>query len=103
MASIDERVVEMKFRREDFIKGTEETLGALAKLEEGLLGAGGIADGVRDLASRFTTVGTVGIGALVAIGGAAVNAGMKLANNIMDPIFSGGKKRRSTSSRPTSS
>ena len=93
MASIDECVVEMKFRREDFLKGTEETLGALARLEEGILGAGGIADGIKDISSRFSTVGTLGMGALLAIGGAAVNAGTKLANNIIDPIFSGGKKR----------
>lgn len=93
MASIDERVVEMKFRREDFLKGTEETLSALGRLEEGLLGAGGIGEAVHSLASRFNTVGTVGIGALVALGGAAVNAGAKLMNNVIDPIFTGGKKR----------
>lgn len=93
MASIDERVVEMKFRREDFLKGTQETLSALGRLEEGLLGAGGIGEAVNGLARRFSTVGTVGIGALFALGGAAVNAGAKLMNNVIDPIFTGGKKR----------
>lgn len=93
MANIDERVVEMKFRREDFLKGTEETLSALGRLEEGLLGAGGIGETVNSLAGKFSTVGTVGIGALVALGGAAVNAGAKLMNNVIDPIFTGGKKR----------
>ena len=93
MASIDERVVEMKFRRDDFLKGTEETLGALARLEEGILGAGGIADGIKGIESRFSTVGTIGLGALASLGAAAVNAGTKITQNIIDPIFTGGKNR----------
>lgn len=93
MSSIDERIVEMKFRRDDFLKGTNETLNALERLEQNLGGGGAIATGVNKIQGALGAFGAIGTGALMRIGGAAVDAGLKLVKNVIDPIFTGGKKR----------
>ena len=59
MASIDERVVEMRFNREDFLRGTEQTMEALNRLDSTLSGGGGIADGVQQIGSRMGTMGAL--------------------------------------------
>lgn len=93
MAVIDERVVEMKFDRADFLKGTEETLGALQRLEDSLGAGGAIASGVGHIGSAFGILGNIGMGALLKIGSSAVEAGMSVVNNVLNPIREGGKRR----------
>lgn len=93
MAEIDERVVEMKFRRDDFLKGTAETLSALERLDGSLSGSGGIAQNVERIGDRFSALGAVAFTALHRMGNAAVDAGMKAVRFVTDPLFEGGKKR----------
>lgn len=93
MPSIDERVVEMKFDRDDFLAGTEQTLEALNKLDTALSGGGAIAKGLSTIEQGFSGIGAIATGSLMKLGSMAVAAGAKLASNVMDPIFGGGKKR----------
>ena len=93
MASIDDRVVEMKFRRDDFLKGTEETLNALNRLDKSLAGASGMSKSLDNIERMFSGVGAIATGALMKIGGMAATAGKSLMDNIMQPLFEGGKKR----------
>lgn len=93
MASIDERVVEMRFNREDFLRGTEQTMEALNRLDSTLSGGGGIADGVQQIGSRMGAMGALAFTALNRLGNAAIDSGIKLAKFVMDPLFEGGKRR----------
>lgn len=54
MATVDERIVEMRFNRADFLRGTEETLNSLQRLEAALGGTGGISESLNKIASGFT-------------------------------------------------
>lgn len=108
MSSIDERVVQMKFNNAQFSQGVKQTnadldalkkglnLDASAKSLQGLDAAGkkfslaGIANGVDQLASKFTALSIVGITALTNIANRAVNAGVSMAKSLtVDPIKSG--------------
>lgn len=93
MASIDERVVEMRFNRDDFLKGTEQTLTALEKLDQRLGNTGALSSGLETMGNRFSALGVVAAGALLKMGSMAVDAGTKIVSNIMEPIFGGGKRR----------
>lgn len=93
MPSIDERIVEMKFKRDDFIRGTEETLGALERIEKALGGTGAISSGIGDFAGKFSILGTVATGALFKVGQMATKAGSDIASFVMEPLFGGGKRR----------
>lgn len=93
MASVDTRVVEMQFKRDDFLKGTDQTLEALQRLEDSLTGSGGIQQSLAGLNKAFSGFGAFATGAIMRIGSSAISAGGDLMKNIMDPLFSGGKKR----------
>jgi tape measure domain-containing protein len=108
MSSVDERVVEMKFNNGQFQKGVAESSKGLDALKKslnldgaknslkGLADAGAkfslghIANGVQDMASKFTTLGIIGVTALVNITNQAVNAGLQVAKSLtIAPIMDG--------------
>lgn len=93
MSTIDNRIVDMQFNRADFLKGTEETIGALGRLEGALTGQNGIAQGVRSIGDRVSAAGILAFTAFQRLGNAAIDAGAKIVNFVMDPLFEGGKKR----------
>lgn len=93
MANIDNRVVEMQFRREDFLKGTDETLSALDKLEGSLTRTGGLTGGLDKMGGAFSAFSTMATGGLLKLGSMAVDAGASLVKNVFDPIVQGGRKR----------
>lgn len=93
MATVDERIVEMRFNRADFLRGTEETLNSLQRLEAALGGTGGISESLNKIASGFTVAGKVGFGVFGKIGSMAVEMGQKISSNVMDPLINGGRKR----------
>lgn len=99
-SKIDERVVSMKINAEQFQKGVAETSSALDRLKAALnlggaekslqnLDAAGrnvnmrhIADGVDDVASRFSNLQVIGIGALAMIGAKAIEIGQTIATQL---------------------
>lgn len=93
MPSIDERVVEMKFKRDDFIKGVSETLDGIQKLDDRLAGAGGIAENIEKVSSKFNVLGALGFTAIQRLGNSAIDAGKNLISGVINPIFEGGRKR----------
>lgn len=108
MASIDKRVVEMKFDNAAFERGVSNTMSTLDKLKSklnfdgatkgltGLSSAGknldlsGIGAGVDSLAAKFTNLGVIGVAALGTIASKATSAGLALANSLtLGPISAG--------------
>ena len=108
MPSIDERIVEMKFKDDQFKKGVSGTLSALDKLKQKLnLGGAAkglqevdkagknlkldhIANGISGLQSKFSALSIVGITALTNIANRAVDAGSKIVKSLtIDPIKTG--------------
>lgn len=111
MSSVDERVVEMRFRNGQFEKGIADTSRSLAKFKndldlkgagKGLEGIGkaasnlkidGIGDTVEKINSKFSLLGVVGATAVGKITASAMNMGQKLVSNVLDPIIQGGERR----------
>jgi tape measure domain-containing protein len=103
MSSVDQRVVEMKFDRNDFSKGVQGTLDELAllkqnlKLEGASQGLSEAANGMSQLgentsgiSGKFSALGAVAFGALASIGAKAVAVGQQLISSLtVDPISSG--------------
>lgn len=108
MSSIDERIVQMKFDNAQFENGIKQSTKSLDDLKQGLnldgatqslkglsveagkFSLAGIASGVDTIASKFTTLGVMGVTALANITNAAINTGVQLAKSIViDPIKSG--------------
>lgn len=111
MSSIDQRIVEMKFNNGGFESGVKKTLGSLKTLNESLkmknatngldeVGRGisrlngsgltGLSSGVDAVASRFSTLGIIGVTALANITNSALNAGKNLVKSFtLDPITAG--------------
>lgn len=108
MSSIDERVVEMKFKESGFATGIASALGSLDKLKKGLnlTGAANGLDDISKRASRFSLAGmgqtldgikakfgamsVVGIAALANLTNKAVDAGLRLAKSFtIQPITDG--------------
>lgn len=106
--TIDEKVVAMKFDNEQFERGTRKTISSLDALKKGLnldgatkslqgLDAAGksfdmshMARGVDAIASKFTALGVIGVGALVSIGNKAVAVGAQVINSLtVAPINAG--------------
>lgn len=106
--SIDERVVEMKFKNSDFEKNTAQSMSTLQKLKQALnlngakdslaelgssakkLDFSSIAQNVDSLSSRFSNLGIVAIAALGNITSKAVDAGLSLIKSLtIDPILNG--------------
>lgn len=108
MPSVDNRIVNMQFNNGQFERGIQTSVRSLEALKKGLkldesarslsnlnsvgrsFSLGGIADGVQNISSKFTTMGIVGVTALVNITNAAINAGVQLVKSLMiGPISQG--------------
>ena len=106
--SVDERVVSMKFDNKQFESGVKTSLKSLDNLKNGLnldasakslstlnkvgkaFSLAGIAQGVDLIASRFTTLGIIGMTTLQNLTNSAVNTGKRLiAALTIDPIKTG--------------
>lgn len=107
-STIDTRIVEMKFDNSTFQRGVQQTLDSLRNLDKGLqletgsrgldnIGAAArrfslenIANGVQDIASKFTAMSAVAVTALATITNKAVNAGLNIAKSLtIAPITQG--------------
>lgn len=108
MASIDKRVVEMKFDNAAFERGVSTTMSTLDKLKEKLNFSGatkGLADlsatanradfsgmhhGIDSLTTKFSNLQVVGVTALATIANKAVNAGLQMVKSLtIGPIGEG--------------
>ena len=108
MSSVDERVVDMKFNKDQFVKGVSDTTKSLDDLKKGLQLDGAtkgltnldnagkkfslqnISDGVQALGAKFSALGIVAITALQNITNRAIDAGMSLAKSLtVEPILAG--------------
>ena len=108
MSSVDERVVEMTFKNSDFIKNVQATLTVLQALKDKLnfkgatdslnaldsAGKGfslsGIGSALDTVASKFSTMGLIGITVLTNIVNRAIDAGIEITKALaIDPIKEG--------------
>lgn len=108
MSSVDERVVEMQFKNEDFEKGVRKSLISLKNLKQGLnldkstkslsnlectannFSMKNLASSVASISDRFSTMGIIGMTALQNITNSAIATGMKLVSALtIDPVKSG--------------
>lgn len=108
MSSVDERIVQMRFDNKQFESGVSESVKSLDNLKKGLnlegaskglsdleragrsFSLAGIASGVDAIASKFTTLGIIGVTALQNITNSAINAGKRMISSLtVDPIKMG--------------
>jgi tape measure domain-containing protein len=108
MNSVDERIVQMRFDNKQFESGVQTSIKSLDNLKQGLkldgaaaslsnleragrtFSLAGISQGVDAIASKFTTLGIIGMTALSNITNSAVNAGKRLISSLtIDPIKTG--------------
>ena len=108
MSSVDERVVEMQFKNEDFEKGIRKSLISLKNLKQGLnldksakslsnlestannLSMKNLASSVASISDRFSTMGIIGMTALQNITNSAIATGKTLVSALtIDPVKSG--------------
>lgn len=106
--SIDSRIVEMKFNNSDFARGVASTLKDLENLKKGMkldgaakgldqlnekaghLNLSALQSGLGTLTSKFSAMGTIGVGALLAIGAKGIQVGAQLVNSLaLGPLKSG--------------
>lgn len=106
--TIDEKVVAMKFDNAQFERGVSKTISSLDGLKKGLnlegaaKGLQGIAGAVRNfdlspitqgldfITAKFSALGVIGVGALVAIGNKAFAIGSQLISSLtIDPVKAG--------------
>lgn len=111
MASIDERIVSLKFDNQQFEAGVRQSLASLDALKKGLnvseaakglndlntagrnFSLKGIADGVESIANKFTTLGIVGLAVLANLTNSAINLAKQLVTSVtIDPIMAGFSK-----------
>lgn len=110
-ATIDQKVVEMRFDNQNFEKNVSTTMNSIDKLKKSL-SFDGIADGldgigkeigkidfspmgtaVSSIGEKFSALETIAVGALLRIGSQAVDAGEKLIASLsVDQIASGWQK-----------
>lgn len=107
-AVIDQRVVQMAFQNSDFERNASTSISTLDKLKKSLnfsgaeksfdgitqgarnVNLGPIADGLNAVSNRFSAMGVVGIGILLNITNAAIEAGKKIFNALaIEPIKAG--------------
>lgn len=107
-ASIDQRVVEMRFDNQQFDKGVQSTLSWLDRLKQGLkldgaskgldslqkkangLNLSALQNSVETISSRFTNLGIVGVTALQNITNAAIQTGTQMIKSLtIDPVMTG--------------
>ena len=108
MSSIDERVVEMQFKNEDFEKGIRKSLISLKNLKQGLnldksakslsnlestannFSMKNLVSSVASISDRFSTMGIIGMTALQNITNSAIATGKTLVSALtIDPVKSG--------------
>ena len=108
MSSVDERVVEMQFKNEDFEKGVRKSLISLKNLKQGLnldkstkslsnlestannFSIKNLASSVASISDRFSTMGIIGMTALQNITNSAIATGKTLVSALtIDPVKSG--------------
>ena len=108
MSSVDERVVEMQFKNEDFEKGVRKSLISLKNLKQGLnldkstkslsnlestannFSMKNLASSVASISDRFSTMGIIGMTALQNITNSAIATGKTLVSALtIDPVKSG--------------
>ena len=108
MSSIDERVVEMQFRNDQFEQGVKKSLISLENLKKGLnldksakslstlentaknFSMGNLASNVANISDRFSTMGIIGMTALQNITNSAIATGKTLISALtIDPVKSG--------------
>lgn len=115
MSTVDNRIVNMQFKNDQFQKNVQDTVTSLEGLKKGLnLDAAsqslqklnvagsnftlrgslaGIGAGVDQLASRFSTLGIVGITVIQSLTNSAIAAGKKITGLLVGPMVDGGIKR----------
>ncbi len=98
MPSIDRRIVQMDFQNAQFQKGVTESLGSLKNLTSQINDASGqkldgISDSIQEVGSKFSGLQLVAGVALGKLTSGAIDAGVKMAKGLVDPIVEGGKKR----------
>lgn len=108
MSSVDNRIVNMGFNGQQFFQGVLQSISLLSQLEQSLqlknattgidrlgnaanrLDLGGISSDVNTLASRFSTLGVVGMSVINNLTSRAISAGGQLVKALtLDPIFGG--------------
>jgi len=111
MASIDNRIVFMKFENSEFEKKVSGTMSTLDKLKERLSFKGaakgltdindatknikldGMASAVDNISSKFSALGAVGFTVIQDLTRSAMGFASKVAGMALDPILSGGRNR----------
>ena len=113
-ASIDTRIVEMKFDNTQFEQGVRQTLSSLQSLEKGMkldgaakglaaaskglndisesgkrFNLGNIGQAVDNIAGKFKAMSVIGISALATLSSQAASYGMRIAQGIFSPIKDG--------------
>lgn len=109
--TVDNRVVEMQFKNEDFERGVKQTITSLDSLKKALeintnsldlsriqkeadsLNLERVADGVDALSNRFSTLGIVGMEVLKRLTNGAINLVEKMGQITIGQIITGGKGR----------
>lgn len=108
MASIDERIVEMRFDNKDFEKNIKVSMKSLEELKKALeldkaaqslsnlekaasgFDLSGIANGIDKINERFSSLGIIGVTALQRLANAAIDAGTNIVRSIsVDQINAG--------------
>jgi len=111
MASVDDRIVHMEFDNAAFERKISTTIASIDKLnsamkmkgaQEGLHGVsdaaskfnlGKVGDAIQGIASKFTSLGVIGITILSNITNKAINAGLAMAKHLsLDNVIAGFKE-----------
>ena len=111
MASIEERVVSLKFNNGQFMNGVQDSLNGVKKLEEGLAFRGGVEGinqvsaaaknlnfseaqaGIAETTSRFSALQSIAFGALAGIGGKITEIGSSMLSSFtVQPLIDGMKE-----------
>lgn len=109
--SIDDRIVKMEFDNRQFESGVKTSLSSLAKLKQSLnldasakslnnlkkagdsFNLTNLASTVEEMASKFSTLGVIGVTALQNITNTAINTAKEIANAlVIEPITTGFKE-----------
>lgn len=111
MASIDQRIVELKFDAKQFRSGIQAAISSLDNLKKNLkmdkaasefdkvekaskkVKFNEMSDSLETISSKFSTFGIIGTTALVNIANTAVNAGKRMLSALTEPLIAGGKRR----------
>jgi len=108
MASVDDRVVAMKFDNAEFERRVQDTIKSMDELKKSLdfsaskknmddlqnaghnFSLGGMADAVQGLAEKFTSLGIIGFTILSNLTNKAVDAGIQIAKSLsLDQVIAG--------------